>query len=172
MFPTYDIVAQRTETVGERKARKAIKAQEEDVRRPTPARSHSSGSIKSVTTNTSKSRTADQSGFGWFGKSSKKRVQEISTLPALKEPQHQEEPEPELWLREIEPPCPPTAPLPPLEHERDLSRRSSNRSNYDYHSPSPELLQPPPSRALPSLPHSLIPPGPLKLAGMFPLHSL
>jgi hypothetical protein len=168
MFPTYDIVAQRTETVGQRKARRA---QEEDARRPTPTSSHSSESTTSVTANSSKSKTADQNSFGWFGKSSKKRVKEISALPSLKEPQHQEEAKPELGIREMEPPCPPTAPLPPLEHERDLSRRPSNRFNYYDHSPSPEQLQPP-SYALPSLPHPPIPPGLLKSPGMFPVHSL
>ncbi|KAF2035106.1 hypothetical protein EK21DRAFT_54940 [Setomelanomma holmii] len=85
MFPTFDVPPQHAETVGARKARRA--KEEETARRSSSATSRSSGSTHSAKANSAKSRTGDKSGgFGWFGKSSKKGVQEISTLPSIKKP--------------------------------------------------------------------------------------
>ncbi|KAF2824310.1 hypothetical protein CC86DRAFT_457115 [Ophiobolus disseminans] len=154
MFPTFDIPPQHAETVGARKARRAKEG--ENGRRSSTSTSQSSGSTNSATANSAKSRSGDKGGFGWFGKSSKKGVQEISTLKAPKKSQPLKEPEPEIL--EIEP-CPPTAPLPPPSLERELPRRPSNRSNYD--SPSPDHFPSPPLRSLPSLPpSSALPPPP------------
>ena len=164
MFPTFEIPPQHAETVGARKARRA-KA-EETARRSSSATSQSSESIQSANANSSKSRSGEKSGFGgWFGKSSKKGVQEISALPSLKRGQFSKEPEPEI--HEIEP-CPPTAPLPPPQQD---GRRPSNRSDYDHQIPSPDQFPPPPLRSLPSLPPSSalpVPPslGLLSLPGM------
>lgn len=151
MFPTFDVPPQHAETVGARKARKA--KEEETARRSSTSTSVSSGSTRSAKANSSKSRSAEKSGLGgWFGKSSKKGVQEISTLPSLTKSKLSKQPEPEI--RELEP-FPRTAPLAPSpepSYEQELSRRPSNRSNYE--SPSPDHFPPPPSRSLPPLPQT------------------
>jgi hypothetical protein len=168
MFPTFDIPPQHAETVGARKARRA--KEEETERRASSATSLSSGSVHSAKVNSSKGRGAEKSGFGWFSKSSKKGVQEITSLPSVQKlsPAPQE-PEPEIE------PFPPTAPLPPPPTQ-DLYRKPSNRSDSDVHSLYPERHYPPPSlpplRALPSRPPSNLSrppssPGLLSLPGMY-----
>jgi len=157
MFPTFDIPPQHAETVGARKAR--IAKEEETTRRSSSATSHSSESTKSA--------TVKKSGTGWFGKSSKKGVQEISSLPSsLSKLQLQKQPEPEI--REIEP-CPPTARLPLPPGQRDTSRRSSSRANYEYHALPPMPYPSPPMRSLPSLPPSDALPRLPTSSGMFPI---
>lgn len=163
MFPTFEIPPQHAETVGARNARRA--KEEETARRSSSATSHSSGSIKSATANSAKSRTGDKNGFGWFGKSSKKGVQEITALPSLKKAREQKQPEPQV--QEIEP-CPTTAALRTTRHERDLSK-PSDRSGYDHHPLSPEDFPPPPMRSLPSLPPSSALPQPPMSPGLLSL---
>jgi hypothetical protein len=148
MFPTFDVPPQHAETVGARKARRA--KEEETARRSSSATSQSSGSIHSAKAHSSKSKAAEKNGLGWFGKSSKKGVQEISSLPSIKRPPPPlQEPEPEIE------PCPPTAPLPPPPSQ-ELHRKTSNRSDHDtvIHAISPDHRFPPPLRALPSRPPS------------------
>lgn len=148
MFPTFDVPPQHAETVGARKARRA--KEEETARRSSSATSQSSGSIHSAKAHSSKSKAAEKNGFGWFGKSSKKGVQEISSLPSTKKPPPPlQEPEPEFE------PCPPTAPLPPPPSQ-ELHRKISNRSDHDtvIHAMSQNHHYPPPLRALPPRPPS------------------
>jgi hypothetical protein len=166
MFPTFDVPPQHAETVGARKARRA---REDDAgRRSSTATSQSSGSTHSVAANPGKSRAGEKSGgFGWFGKSSKKGVQEISTLPSVKKsPPPLEEPVPDIE------PFPPTAPLPPPPQQH-AHRRPSDRSQHDTQSLHPErfpapldmrkLPSHPPTGALPQPPS----PGLLSLPGMW-----
>jgi hypothetical protein len=165
MFPTFDVPPQHAETVGARKARRA---KEDDAgRRSSTATSQSSGSTHSATANSGKSRAGEKSGgFGWFGKSNKKGVQEISTLPSVKKlPPPLQEPVPDIE------PFPPTAPLPPPQ--QDSHRRPSDRSQSDTLSLHPErfpasldlrsLPSHPPTGALPQPPS----PGLLSLPGMW-----
>jgi hypothetical protein len=169
MFPTFDVPPQHAETVGARRARRA--KEEEATRRSSSATSHSSESILSAKAPSSTSAGADRSGFGWFGKSRKKGIQEISPLPSLKKPPPPtREPEAEIQ------PFPPTAPLPPPPVQ-DLQRNPSSPSEYEAHSDHFFPSQPPPPlRALPSRPPtSALPqppssPGLLSLPGMSCMH--
>jgi hypothetical protein len=164
MFPTFDVPPQHAETVGARKARRA--KEEEATRRSSSATSHSSESIHSAKASSSTLAGADRNGFGWFGKSRKKGIQEISSLPSLKKPTPpSREPEAEIQ------PFPPTAPLPPPPVQ-DLQRKHSSPSEYEAHSDHFFPPQPPPLRALPSrpptsaLPQPPTSPGLLSLPGM------
>lgn len=86
MFSNFDgslssnVAPLHAETVGARKARKA-KANE------TATRSSSTASRSSGSTGGREARGSEKSSFGWFGKSSKKGVQEISVLPTIKKAQ-------------------------------------------------------------------------------------
>jgi hypothetical protein len=153
MFPAFDVPPQHAETVGARKARRA---REDDAgRRASTATSQSSGSTHSVAANSGKSRAGEKSGgFGWFGKSSKKGVQEISTLPSVKKsPPPLGEPVPDIE------PFPPTAPLPPPPPQQDALSLRADRY------PAPldlrRLPSQPPTSALPQPPS----PGLLSLPG-------
>ncbi|KAH8709954.1 hypothetical protein GQ44DRAFT_763258 [Phaeosphaeriaceae sp. PMI808] len=147
MFPTFDIPPLHSETVGARKARKA--REDEATRRSSTTTSQSSGS--------SNSKAAEKStGFGWFGKSSKKGVQEITTLPSKKPspppllPPLRRPSEPELEP-EIEP-CPPTAPLPFPPEQQHPYRRPLQRPDYDSQYRPERFPSPPSLQTLPSRP--------------------
>ncbi|KAH7070986.1 hypothetical protein FB567DRAFT_539064 [Paraphoma chrysanthemicola] len=164
MFPTFDVPPQHAETVGARKARRA--KEEETARRSSSATSQSSGSTHSAKANSAKSRSGEKTGFGWFGKSSKKGIQEITTLPSIKKPQLIEEVEVEPEI-EIEP-APRTAPLPPpplpppAQPQQFVQRQPSHRSDHEYrtlHSQQ-QFPAPPPNRSLPARPPSSALPQP------------
>ena len=148
MFPTFDVPPQHAETVGARKARRA---KEEDItRRSSSTTSHSSGSTtgngrRQTSANSSGQRTTERSGFGWFGKSSKKGVQEISALPPVKKSQPRMEPEPEPELESE-----PSVPVTSLHAHRTAQINASHR--FPQPPPSRSLPLPPPSCALPSPP--------------------
>lgn len=139
MFPTFDVPPQHAETVGARKARRA--KEDETARRSSSATSQSSGSTRSVAAG-----KAERRGFGWFGKSGKKGVREISVLPTIKKPQQSKEPE-------LEPEA-----IASLPTQQDVHRQPLHLSDQDaqfLHS----LRSPPPLKPLPTPP----------VAGAFPL---
>jgi hypothetical protein len=162
MFPTFDVPPQHAETVGARKARRA--KEDDTTRRSFSATSQSSGSTHSSkrqdVTSSSDSRSGGKRGLGgWFGKSSKKGIQEIAPLSTCKETQHpgelviEPESEPEL----DQGPAPPTAPLDTQQQapQRPPSQRSEqvSRPLRPQHF-LPPLPTPPPSTGLPPTPIS------------------
>ncbi|KAF1838662.1 hypothetical protein BDW02DRAFT_488654 [Decorospora gaudefroyi] len=152
MFPTFDVPPQHAETVGARKARRA---KEDDAARPSSpsAASQSSGSARSRRPDSA----VEKSGFGgWFGKKSKKGIQEIAPLSTNKKPPPPKEatmePTPEDWERDPGP-APPTAPL-----HAQLHVRPCDQEHHQPLQPQPFL---PPFKSLPSPPPSgALPPAP------------
>ncbi|KAF1942666.1 hypothetical protein EJ02DRAFT_433719 [Clathrospora elynae] len=162
MFPTFDVPPQEAETVRARKARKA-KADEAARRSSTAASQLSATSTGSVaassrrpisTAESTNSRKAQKSGFGsWFGKSNKKGVQEISSLPSANRPHNLRDSDTESQLELGPGPAPPTA---PLDTESDVYRRQSYCSAQD--APSIHAYHfPPPVRPLPQPPSPRVP---------------
>ncbi|KAL6703171.1 hypothetical protein ACN47E_010164 [Coniothyrium glycines] len=156
MFPTFDVPPLHAETVGARRARRA----KEDVltRRSSSATSQSSGSTRSANANP---RSLDKTGFGWFGKSSKKGVQEIAVLPSkkpqpCKSPPHHPHPPPHPHVRHSH------SRHPERDTEPDTAPDTApdNDPVFTQHFPQPPPLTslplplPPPSSALP------VPPSP------------
>ncbi|KAI0592359.1 Methyltransf-11 domain-containing protein [Pyrenophora tritici-repentis] len=146
MFPTFDVPPQHSETVGARKARRA--KQEETARRSSTATSRSSGSANSTASkrqdgaSSSDSRTEGKSGFGgWFGKNSKKGIQEISPLANDKPTSHPKDLMIELDTPPDEGPAPRTAPLDTDEHV--FRRPQSHHSEREPYAIPPQRLAPP-----------------------------
>jgi len=146
MFPTFDVPPQHSETVGARKARKA--KQEETARRSSSATSRSSGSANSTASKrqdgatSSDSRTGEKSGIGsWFGKSSKKGIQEISPLASDKTTSHPKELMIGLETPPEEGPAPRTAPLDTQEHVFRIPQ--SHHSQREPCTVPPQRLAPP-----------------------------
>lgn len=169
MFPTFDVPPQHAETVGARKARKA---REEDTKRSSSTTSHSSSSTRSATasgrrlTNGASESRPESRGFGWFGKSNKKGVQEISTLPTNKKASPSNGLDQEIDAG----PAPRTAPLP-TQYEQETVIQSTPLHHFEQES-YPSFRAPPPLNSLPSLPPQgalPLPPSPslLSTAGMF-----
>jgi hypothetical protein len=159
MFPTFDVPPQHAETVGARKARRA--RQDDTTRRSFSTTSQSSGSTHSSkrqdATSSSDSRSGGKSGLSsWFGKSSKKGVQEIAPLSTCKETQRPKElvMEPDSELELDQGPAPPTAPLD--VHDHVFPRPPSQRSEQTFRTLHSQRF-PPPSGALPPTPGMLSP---------------
>ncbi|KAL7774722.1 hypothetical protein CFE70_005636 [Pyrenophora teres f. teres 0-1] len=146
MFPTFDVPPQHSETVGARKARRA--KQEETARRASTATSRSSGSANSTASKrqdgatSSDSRTEGKSVLGaWFGKSSRKGIQEISPLANDKTTSHPRELMIELDTPSDQGPAPRTAPLDTPEHV--FQRPQSQYSEREPCAIPPQRLAPP-----------------------------
>ena len=167
MFPTFDVPPQHSETVGARKARRA--KQEETARRSSTATSRSSGSANSTASKrhdgaaSSDSKTGEKSGFGgWFSKSSKKGIQEISPLAHDQITSHPKELMVDLDTPPDEGPAPRTAPLDTQEHV--FRRPESHRCEREPGALAPPRLAPPltPLPTPPPTRHS-----PFPMSGMF-----
>jgi hypothetical protein len=167
MFPGFDVPPSHAETVGARKARKAREA-DEAARKSSSANSQSSASVHSIPTtsgisNNASSHKSKEKGFGgWFSRSNKKGVQEISPLPPTAPatvdipPSVADVVEPELDAEPEIAPAPYTAPLeaplhaekylfpsppvlPPDKHARPVQSRQGSLVPMPYPPPTSEL---------------------------------
>ena len=167
MFPTWTIPPQHAETVGARKARKALQDDESKTGKSTPSISSEGTAevvpvavIEAKAADTQSIKRAKKSFFGWGYMKKSRGIQEISVLPSLKTKKAPPKPPPEPapQLSPVHPPLITSLPPENFEPQLDLPQLSSARFNPQQlrsrsPSPPPTALPTPPSS--PGLSHTL-----------------